>query len=90
MMDIATWAREHFGKSLSLNTVRRCIKKCNLKLYYAKRKHLLILRGNQVVLGSGSSEIDRKTVETCSACFVLDVGFFVLKMKKTIPAKSAM
>ena len=38
MMDIATWAQEYFGKSLSLNTVRRCIKKCNLKLYYAKRK----------------------------------------------------
>ena len=38
MMDIATWAREYFGKSLSLNTVRRCIKKCNLKLHYANRK----------------------------------------------------
>ena len=38
MMDIATWAREYFGKSLSLNTVHRCIKKYNLKLYYAKRK----------------------------------------------------
>ena len=38
MMDITTWAWEYFGKSLSLNTVRRCMKKCNLKLYYAKRK----------------------------------------------------
>ena len=38
MMEIATWAREYFGKSLSLNTVCRCIKKCNLKLYYAKMK----------------------------------------------------
>ena len=38
MMDIATWARENFGKSLSLNTDRHCIKKCNLKLYYLKRK----------------------------------------------------
>ena len=37
-MDIATWSQEYFGKSLSLNTVCRCIKKCNLKLYYAKRK----------------------------------------------------
>lgn len=35
---IATWAREYFGKPLSLNTVRRCIQKCNLKLYYARRK----------------------------------------------------
>ena len=32
------WARDYFGKSLSFNTVRRCIQKCNLKLYYAKRK----------------------------------------------------
>ena len=38
MMDIATLAREYFGKSLSLNTVCRCIKKCNLKLHYAKRQ----------------------------------------------------
>ena len=37
MMLIATWAREYFGKSSSLNTVHHCIKKCNLKLYYAKR-----------------------------------------------------
>ena len=36
-MDIATWAREYFGKSLSLNTVRCCINKW-LKMYYAKRK----------------------------------------------------
>ena len=38
MMDIATWARECFIKSLPLNTVCCCIKKSNLKLYYAKRK----------------------------------------------------
>ena len=31
-------AWEYFGKSLSLNTVRRWIEKCNLKLYYVKRK----------------------------------------------------
>ena len=36
MMDIVTWAQEYFGKSLSLNTVRCSIKKCNLKWYYAK------------------------------------------------------
>ena len=41
MMDIATWAREYFGKSLSLNTVRLCIKKCYLKLHYAKRKEFI-------------------------------------------------
>ncbi|XP_072136367.1 uncharacterized protein [Mobula birostris] len=35
---IAAWAWEYFGKPLSLNTIRRCIQKCNLKLYYARRK----------------------------------------------------
>ena len=38
MMDVATWVREWLGKSLSLKTVCRCIKKCNLKLFYAKMK----------------------------------------------------
>ena len=37
-MDIATWAREYFGKSLSLNTACSCIQTWNLNLYYAKRK----------------------------------------------------
>lgn len=36
--DIATWARTFFGIPLSLNTVRRCIHKCWLKLYRAQRK----------------------------------------------------
>ena len=36
--DIATWAQEHFGKPLSVETVRRYIRKYKLKLYYAKRK----------------------------------------------------
>ena len=36
--DITTWAQEHFRKPLSVNTVLRYIRKCNLKLYYAKQK----------------------------------------------------
>ena len=47
MMDIATWAWEYFGKSLSLNIVRRCIKKCNLKLYYAKWKAFINYNNNR-------------------------------------------
>ena len=43
-MDIATWAREYFGKSLLLNTVHRCTMKCNLKLYYGKRKAFILRR----------------------------------------------
>ena len=36
--DITTWAQEYFLKPLSVNTVRRYIHKCKLKLYHAKRK----------------------------------------------------
>uniref|UniRef100_A0AAR2J834 Transposase Tc1-like domain-containing protein n=1 Tax=Pygocentrus nattereri TaxID=42514 RepID=A0AAR2J834_PYGNA len=36
--DIPTWAQEHFRKPLSVNTVRRSIYKCKLKLCHAKRK----------------------------------------------------
>ena len=36
--DMITWAQEHFRKPLSVNTVRRNICKCKLKLYYAKWK----------------------------------------------------
>ncbi len=36
--DITTWAQEHFRKPLSVNTVRRYIYKCKLKLYHAKQK----------------------------------------------------
>ena len=37
-MDITTWAHEHFGKPLSVNTVCCHIYKCKLKLYTAKWK----------------------------------------------------
>lgn len=38
VMDITTWARDYFKKTLSVNTVRRCIKKFSLRLYQAKKK----------------------------------------------------
>ena len=38
------WAQEYFIKSLSLNTIHRCNKKCNLKLYYANMKALILRR----------------------------------------------
>ena len=40
-----TWAQDYFGKLLSLNTVRRN-NKCNLKVYYVRGRHLLILHRN--------------------------------------------
>ena len=36
--EITAWAQDHFRKSLSVNTVRRAIHKCKLKLYHAKKK----------------------------------------------------
>ena len=60
MMDIATWARECFGKSLPLNTVCCWIKKLNFKLYYAKRKAFTSF------LCLKSSEMDWLTEETWS------------------------
>uniref|UniRef100_A0A3B4CB63 Transposase Tc1-like domain-containing protein n=1 Tax=Pygocentrus nattereri TaxID=42514 RepID=A0A3B4CB63_PYGNA len=38
VMDITTWAQEHFRKPLPVNTVRRSIYKCKLKLLHAKQK----------------------------------------------------
>ena len=75
MMDIATWAREYFGKSLSLNTVRRCIK-CNLKLYSAKRKafHIFFVETPQSSLGPKSSEMVRKWKHVLWSHFSLFFG----------------
>ena len=36
--EITAWAQDHFRKLLSVNTVRRAIHKCKLKLYHAKKK----------------------------------------------------
>ncbi len=35
---ITKWAQEYFQKPLSINTIRRAICRCQLKLYHAKRK----------------------------------------------------
>ncbi len=37
-IDITKWAQEYFQKSLPVNTIRRAICRCQLKLYHAKRK----------------------------------------------------
>ena len=36
--DITKWVQEYFQKPLSVNTIRRAICRCQLKLYHAKRK----------------------------------------------------
>ncbi len=38
VIDITKWAQEYFQKPLSVNTTRRSICRCQLKLYQAKRK----------------------------------------------------
>ncbi len=38
VIDITKWAQEYFQKPLSVNTVRRAICRCQLKLYHAERK----------------------------------------------------
>ncbi len=38
IIDITKWAQECFQKPLSVNTIRRAICRCQLKLYHAKRK----------------------------------------------------
>ncbi len=38
VIDITKWAQEYFQKPLSVNTMRRAICRCQLKLYHAKRK----------------------------------------------------
>ena len=93
MMDIATWAQEYFGKSLSLNTVHRCIKKCNLKLYYAKRKAFIkFVHWNAIkfsgpeVIWDGPKDSGNMFSGQRSPRFNLflgktDVRFYVLKMK---------
>ncbi len=38
VIDITKWAQEYFQKPLSVNTIRRAICRCQLKLIHAKRK----------------------------------------------------
>ncbi len=38
VIDITKWAQEYFQKPLLVNTIRRAICRCQLKLYHAKRK----------------------------------------------------
>ncbi len=40
VIDITKWAQEYFQKPLSVNTIRRAIYRCQLKLYHVKRRHM--------------------------------------------------
>ncbi len=41
VMEITTWAQEYFQKTLSVNTIHRAIRCCQLKLYRSKKKPYL-------------------------------------------------
>ena len=90
MMDIATWAREYFGKSLSLNTVCRCIKKCNLKCYYANRKAFInfekkrhrVLRAQSHLRWTERLFSGQMSLHFCLFFGKTDIGFYMPKMKK--------
>ncbi len=43
VIDITKWAQEYFQKPLSVNTIRRAICRCQLKLFHAKRKPYRVL-----------------------------------------------
>ncbi len=40
-LQITTWAQEYFQKTLSVNTIHRAIRRCQLKLYRSKKKPYL-------------------------------------------------
>ena len=87
MMDIVTWAWEYFGKSLSLNTALRCVKKIQLEM-------VLLILDRHAAKFSGPEGIwnwlkDSGNVFSgqMSPHFSLffgktDVGFYVPKMKR--------
>ncbi len=51
VIDITKWAQEYFQKPLSVNTIRRAICRCQLKLYHAKRKPYvnMVQKGRRVL-----------------------------------------
>ncbi len=57
VIDITKWAQEYFQKPLSVNTIRRAICRCQLKLYHGKSKPYV----NMV-----SFKMDCFKVEKCS------------------------
>ncbi len=66
VIDITKWAQEHFQKLLSINTIRRAICRCKLKLC---KKEAICEHGPEAPscpVGQGSIEMDCLKVEKCS------------------------
>ncbi len=57
VINITKWAQEYFQKPLSVNTIRRAICRCLLKLYHAKRKPYVNIKWKSV-LWSDESKFD--------------------------------
>ncbi len=68
IIDITKWAQEYFHKPLSVNTIRRSICRCQLKLYHAKRKPYvnMVQKRLSCPVGQGSFKMDCFKVEKCS------------------------
>ncbi len=68
VIDITKWAQEYFQNPLSVNTIRRAIYRCQLKLYHAK-KEAICEHGPAAPscpVGQGSFKMDCFKVEKCS------------------------
>ncbi len=68
VIDITKWAQEFFQKPLSVNTIRRAICRCQLKLYHAK-KETICEHGPEALscpVGQGSFKMDCFKVEKYS------------------------
>ncbi len=68
VIDMTKWAQEYFQKPLPVNTIRRAICRCQLKLYNPKRKpHVnMVQKHRRVLWGQGSFKMDCFKVEKCS------------------------
>ncbi len=67
VIDITKWAQECFQKPLSVNTIRHAICRCQLKLYYAKRKPYVNMVQKHLLcpVGQSSFKMDCFKVEKC-------------------------
>ncbi len=70
VIDITKWAQEYFQKPLSVNTIRRAICRCQLKLYHAKWKpHVNMVQKRRRVLWAKAHL--KWTVSKCKSVQIL-------------------
>ncbi len=83
VIDITKWAQEYFQKLLSVNTIRRAICRCQLKLYHAKRKpYLNMVQKRHRVLWAKAHL--KWTVSKCSKCSTSPNLTFLLEITDSV------